>query len=400
MKNVNHNIFKHSCMMIKKTYKNYLLLSVTIFLSFSIMLGYLIFTDSNIYNKYNELMGASPNIILSDNSASYETLLNINKMITQMDNLSDTHYYINKHTLATTSFGTNCDVNFIPSYVWGVFNHAMLNDCRGITRLKINNEWELSLGDNEAIVSENMYESLKQNTDGEIYINLVIQDDEGNAILKKYNVAGSYTSDVIESVNSENSTNSDPVFVSIKSVDEADININNISLVIYTEKVGIVTELLQKYDLACVNVEQEQNNAVIEQNNIIQNKYIISAVLFILLGINLYSSFTNTLNERKFEIGVKRAIGASGFNIMLQFAIEAFIVIFINILLSILFMVNIVVLYKYIQLEAFNNTYTIVMSSGSVILFFVFSFFLTLIFSIFFAYQSTQVEIIKYLKEE
>ena len=59
------------------------------------------------------------------------------------------------------------------------------------------------------------------------------------------------------------------------------------------------------------------------------NKYIIAAVLFVILGINLYSAFSNALNERKYEIGIKRAIGAGKKDIMMQFLTEG-IILFIH----------------------------------------------------------------------
>ena len=155
-------VIKHSLRMVKKTYKNYLLLSVTAFLSFSLMLGYLIFSDSNIYNKYNELFGASPNIILSDNDASYETQLNIKKLTNQLEKTPNSYYYMDKKTLATTSFDTECEVNMMPEYVWGMFTHATLNGYSGVSRLKINNQWQFSLHENEAVVSQSMYDNLKR----------------------------------------------------------------------------------------------------------------------------------------------------------------------------------------------------------------------------------------------
>lgn len=63
-------------------------------------------------------------------------------------------------------------------------------------------------------------------------------------------------------------------------------------------------------NMSIMNVMDEQNNAIKEENIVIRNKYIIAAVLFVILGINLYSAFSNALNERKYEIGIKRAIGA------------------------------------------------------------------------------------------
>lgn len=63
-------------------------------------------------------------------------------------------------------------------------------------------------------------------------------------------------------------------------------------------------------NMSIMNVMDEQNNAIKEENIVIRDKYIIAAVLFVILGINLYSAFSNALNERKYEIGIKRAIGA------------------------------------------------------------------------------------------
>lgn len=58
-------------------------------------------------------------------------------------------------------------------------------------------------------------------------------------------------------------------------------------------------------NMSIMNVMDEQNNAIKEENIVIRNKYIIAAVLFVILGINLYSAFSNALNERKYEIGIK-----------------------------------------------------------------------------------------------
>ena len=45
-------ILKHSLTMVGRTLRSYMLLSVTIVLSFSLLLGYLGFVDSEIYNEY------------------------------------------------------------------------------------------------------------------------------------------------------------------------------------------------------------------------------------------------------------------------------------------------------------------------------------------------------------
>lgn len=384
--------------MIKKTFKNYLLLSVTAFLSFAIMFGYLIYTDSGIYNKYNELFSESPNIVLSYNTA--EKASDIKLLVNQLEKLPDTHYYYTKSGLAKTSFGTECEVNFLPGYVWGIFDSADLNGYTGATRLKINDKWEFSLGAADAIVSEQVYQSIVPDDDGRKQIRLVFTNAVEQKVLKTYNVVGSYSSNVVKFLNPETSVSTDPVYVNIASVSDFDCVIDNIALTIYTERTEFLTEQIKNLGLACEEIYSAQNTAIAEKLAAIANKYIIAAVLFVLLGINLYSSFTNALNDRKFEIGIKRALGASKLHIMLQFVIEGLAVMLANIILSVCAVTFLMNIYKFVNEVIFNRVYIIVMNSESILLYTIFVFFLTLVFSLLFAYQCTKVEIVKYLKEE
>lgn len=53
--------------------------------------------------------------------------------------------------------------------------------------------------------------------------------------------------------------------------------------------------------------------------NFVIVKEVLIIILFVVLGLNIYGSFMNALRERYLEIGVKRAIGVSKQNIMVQF---------------------------------------------------------------------------------
>ena len=61
--------------------------------------------------------------------------------------------------------------------------------------------------------------------------------------------------------------------------------------VIRTDKPSLVINCLKSMNMSIMNVMDEQNNAIKEENIVIRNKYIIAAVLFVILGINLYSAF-------------------------------------------------------------------------------------------------------------
>jgi len=139
-------------------------------------------------------------------------------------------------------------------------------------------------------------------------------------------------------------------------------------------------------------------------------KAIIAALLLVILGINLYSCFENALNDRKFEIGVKRAMGASGFSIVRQFFYESMIVIVANIVISIAFVVDVgllLKLYRQLTMKDFSGivhfefeTYSLYITPYSIGMFAACAIVLTVVFSLVFAYKTTQVQIVDYLKAE
>lgn len=161
------------------------------------------------------------------------------------------------------------------------------------------------------------------------------------------------------------------------------------------------------------NVGYEEGSSVFsEQNEALQairlekrNKAIIACAMLLLLGVNLYSCFTNALNDRKFEIGVKRAIGASAFSIVRQFLYESLIVMTVNIFLSVVLVADIFIIYKFFYERTPNEwgeylKWIIYISPQSVAMFAVCAVSLTIVFSLIFAWKSTQVEIVQYLKAE
>ncbi len=392
------NMFNHSLTMVMKNIRNYLLLSVTIFLSFSLMLGYLVFTDSDLYNSYKEIMGADRNIIEVYGSVND---LDVKKLTTQLDKMTDSHYYMTADVYAKTMYGYNCSVDLLPTNVWGLFVRSGMV----LERIKINDDYQISLAENEIIVSQYVYDSLKKANKENEKFQIVFTDVNGKNVLKEYNIIGTYPNEYFagfDDIYKEGTSysNIDNVYVSMASVSDIDVEFVNTKTIVYSERPETVLDFAKEYQVSSNDIVNAQNSANDDKRMMTSTKYLISVALFVLLGINLYSSFKNALNERKFEIGVKRAIGASKFNIMLQFIIEGFAVMFVNILISICLILNVSVIYKFVQLEFFNIDYTIMLTTESVMLFAVFSIFLTVVFCLMFAYQSTKVEIIKYLKEE
>lgn len=391
---------KHSLLMIKKTYKNYMLLSITAFLSFSAMFIYLLYTDSEIYNEYKWVLSLDSKLVISQNICDSETMGNLKKVEAQLDKMPGTYYYYYKQCLARNIYDMNCQVHMYPSYVWGVFVNKTDGIYGGYERIKVNGEYTLEIGTDEAIVSETVYNAIEGNSKQKT-ITLIFTDVDGKEFMKIFDIVGTYKADSGLAYNSgENNNTSDPVYINIGSVDSTKVNINNIQLVTHSEREDQVIELLRSNSLACEQIKDIQNKAMLEKRSAVENKYIIAIVLFVLLGINLYSSFENALNDRKYEIGVKRAIGASKLDIMKQFTIEGFTVMLCNIVVAVITMLNIGLVYKYILYVLKNEIYIIYISQESIILYLLFTLSLVVVFSLLFAYRSTRVQIVKYLKEE
>lgn len=389
-----NNFIIHAITMVKKNYKGYMMLSITAILCFSILLGYLMFTDSKTYNSYDELMGADPNIIVSHNSYHGTKSENLETVIGQLDRLSDTEYYLVNETGIDNDRGEYLEIHFLPDYVWGMFELEMLNSMPGIVRYDINGKNEFSLKDDEIIVPKSIYNSvMMEDEDACINIEYVGQTE---SVKKSYKLAGYY--DDSDMINEGMFTNK--VYVTASSLGSVDIRFVNFYLVIHTEQVDNVIEILQKNDMAIINVKDDQGRAIADKNNNIKTKYIIGIALFVLLSINLYSAFTNTLNDRKFEIGVKRAIGAGKKDIMAQFLVEGLFVMIINIIIAIEIIISAALIYKGIYQKLHNEIFTLVLSRYSVILFLTCTLSLSVLFSMIFAYKTTNIEVIQYLKEE
>ena len=89
-------ILRHSLTMVGRTLRSYALLSVTIVLSFSLLLGYLGFVDSEIYNEYKYIFQINRgNLKVSDgtsNSKRFDTL------IEKVSQREDTNFYTVHHS--------------------------------------------------------------------------------------------------------------------------------------------------------------------------------------------------------------------------------------------------------------------------------------------------------------
>lgn len=173
----------------------------------------------------------------------------------------------------------------------------------------------------------------------------------------------------------------------------------NRRMLVCSENIMEKVQMAENFDLGVACPYVFQQDAVVEMQKASRNKLIMVITILFFLGLNLFGNFRNTLEKRSYEIGVKRAIGAGKREILGQFLFEGVIVMIGNIILSALFVLNVMVVVKYVNILQ-GNELVLYMNQFSLLTYLVCCIFLSFIFSMIFAYQAVNVEIIKNIKEE
>lgn len=408
-------MFLHAVQMVRKNVKNYALLSVTMVLSFSGLLAYLMYTDSSLYNQYKDILSRDSNVVLltdTSNDVNQEKALldalkqrNLKANYIRQQVLSkpfafnDTHYIINT-------------VFCIPSHVWELYEVGWTKSYQ-ITWLDNREEVDISLGPNELLIPRSLYHLFAMEHIEEPVYELWLQGRKSNSSGEEiYFPVNCKVVGVIEDGGAVGWSASEdgksyawlPIYISQATVEAAagDANVSYCgrNLILYTDSPATSEQIIRNFGLNYISTYSQQQEAIKEIQIHNQTKSMITLALFILLTINLYGCFTNTLEYRKFEVGVKRAIGASGGSIMGQFLCEGIVVMLCNLILSIALVTDGFLLYKYFYQKSQGITWTISLTSTSAGMFLGVGICLTLLFSTLFAYKSTQVEIVRYLKAE
>lgn len=404
----------HAVQMVRKNLKNYALLSVTVVLSFSGLLAYLMYTDSSMYNNYKEILSRDSHVIYISNTANDRS-----KERALLDALSEQGLqssYIRQQissrsaALDETYLVTNT-VFVIPSHVWGIYEAGNTRPYE-VTWLDGRTETDISLGMNEIVIPRGLYQLLGMDQKDTPVYELWLQAESSSSSGDVYFPVECTVTGLIEnngeidwdttSIGQQIATF--PVYVSQATVEVVPGNTAPAytvrDLLLYTSDPAAAVQRINQLGLDYVSTYGQQQNAYRELQLRSQTKAIIALALFILLTINLYGCFMNTLERRKFEVGVKRAIGASGGAIMGQFLLEGIIVMLCNLLLSVVLVVDGFLVYKYIWQRINGELWTITLSGTSIGMFVSVGICLTLLFSALFAYKSTQVEVIQQLKAE
>jgi hypothetical protein len=401
---------QHALLMVRRNRKSYALLSVTITLSFSFLLAFFVFSDSQIYNRYKEIFRVPPTVAeVFGSSAGFTsdspivTGIKYSILRNWLDQMSDTQffeycyyqigcldYYSDEDQLV------NVEIYFIPHehfgfYIDGAEQFGFIESLSGKPGLS---------EPGEVLINEYFYNLLDPDPGRNPTVVLPLPDKNKGTRLKEFRVAGVVSNPHKNVSLSVNGVHYVKVYASIDLIKECNFDYLEKRILINTDHFKEVVSFCRNLGVDVYSSYEYHLEAMEEIKNRLFLKGITAFILFLLLGINLYSSFNNALKERHFEIGVKRALGAGEKDILNQFFFEGIIVMLVNIVLSVFIVLNLSVFYKLIQRVIFSNQWTIYITLHSIILFIASVLFLSFSFSLIFAYQSTRVEIVKHLKSE
>jgi len=414
----------HGTLMMARTLRNYAMLSMSVVLSFSVLLGYLVYTDSSLFNQYkNVLYKPDGWISVVDMKKSSGDIVALQQLTKDIPSYVMTLYSGDHLNSPDDTFSYNFLVYTIPSFCWGViYPNSSPPERVDISWLDGRETDNITLGVGEIIISKAAYDVLLADKEGEkiLPVSLLSKDPTTGRTVSRWldcTVVGtidypdhySNSLSVSELSNKKRARLHIYTYMSQATMDKmmagsAPYGITERFVIYNTTNPEYVIKSAEQVGMKAYNVYERKTEAMREMQIHAQTKMIIVLLMFVLLGINLYGSFSNALDRRRFEVGIKRAIGASKAAIIGQFMWESLLLMIINTFISVVLVFNGFLWYKYFW-EAEQNfnpfrKWTIYINGTSVAMFAIVTLSLTLLFSIIFAVKATQVQVVEYLKAE
>lgn len=414
-----HGFFRHlrhACKMVGRNRRAYAKLSVTVVLSFTMILGYMALTDATLYNRYAKVFSLPRDVV---QCYTYEDTV-ADTFLRQVDSNVPNAQYYSYFSASTPLSSYDADLHaecfFLPDGIKTLYttdsvstldsNSSGLFACAEPVKL-LGEKQDFYLQQNEAIINESFYNSLLAGgAEAPVQIPLTFYWEDRSYSAWELQVVG-VCADGNEFIryNSERGQAEGhvTVYLSQSQLMQADTGefeqVKHIAFVSSSSPEQVMG-LGRALGMVAQGIAEAQNEARTALRSSIQSKAVTAAVMLVLLAINLYSSFSNVLETRNFEIGVKRAIGASKWSIVRQFLYEALLVLGLDTVLSVVLVADGLIVYKLVQKYFHAITWVAYVSPYSLAIYALCTLSLTLTFSLIFAYRSTQVEIVEYLKAE
>ena len=136
---------------------------------------------------------------------------------------------------------------------------------------------------------------------------------------------------------------------------------------IFTPYAIDILNLARRYEFEASASAQPQVHSRADMRQSIQLKWILGSLIFLVLAVNLQGSFANALKERRYEIGLRRALGAAPQDIVMQFFKESVLLILTGALLALFLVVDGFLLFRLFCYFTSAQIYTIVLTASSVL---------------------------------
>lgn len=383
---------QYSIKMLKLNKKLYINLIIVLTISFTFFLGILLYFDEKHYNQNKEIL-SKPDELITVSNPNEKQMKPIKKDLDKDINTTSYDYFVQ----GTSKSNIDIEIYAVPSGIQQIF----LDDTSYVNINEKNDNFEIK--DDEIYVYKEfleIYSNIK-------YIDVPIKLNNGNEVTKRYKIIGYFTiegQDVSSNINeivydaNEKEVHGRTSFI-IKQPENLDFYKENTATIIYTKNVEKTLSLLDMY-----NVEynapilwKNMLNEEIKKTKIMES--IIIIILYITLGINIKSIGANTLERRKYEVGIQRTVGAKKKDIVFQFVMESAIVTIIALTIAVWINLLINCVCKLWYYYFYGDEIIIYMSYGSAIKFLIICFLIVAFVNYIFAKEVLNVEVIKYLKE-
>jgi len=446
-------ILRHACIMVQRKIRSYVSLSVTIILSFSLLLGYMGYTDSEHYNAYKHRFSTDRGLLtfysrnlsptrlsqIQEKAATYGTTNSTQNLFIGITiRLSNAKLTTGEPFLGSINARAYC----LPRECWFLQKDESIGSLQNIEPVWLDGRKSanITLEKGQILMDEQLFKALGCDENNKLTLTFTCNNLQAamNPGIQPTKVSGIFT--VVGTVPSDT-----PMEVSVEENPETgektavisnngeycpkivfsldDLNPDTHpsvdwrrSVIFHSTQPESVYQLIQSMEpsvsVNAIFTGQDKALETLQTEKGI--KAIIAIMMLLILGINLYSGFQNALNDRKFEIGVKRAMGASAFCIVRQFFYESMLVMIANIAVTVALVVDIGLVLKLyreanyitridektISINYAYQDYVLYITAESVAMFAVCALVLTVVFSFIFAYKATRVQIVDYLKAE
>ncbi|MCR5677681.1 MAG: ABC transporter permease [Agathobacter sp.] len=370
--------------------KTYLLLSITVLLTFTAIGVYMILDDSIIFNKYKHIMHESHYIstVGFDRSDEAKERLLKNKI----EQMSDTHYYCTEQIQGISLYDhqfenakISLEVQVIPNHIWAYYWSL------GERAEMLDGEKSFSVGENEIIICKTLSDIMDQVGEKD-YLDVAGKRLKVTGVMKDWSDTSAVMHDDGIDYCYVNA------FVSEKTF--RDLEKNNRTMIIYSPHQQEIEAYTRDLGLRYSSVYEEKEEMKKEIIRAIDSKMVITIMLILILGINMVGCYMNSLAKRKYEIAVKRALGASKMQIIKQFLLESLIVFLSDILLAFAISMAILGGVKIFYVWVMHDTWVIHITGYSLLIYAISASFMAVYLSCLFSILSTKVEVIQYIKAE